>query len=61
MTQLEIDEAIWLQLDAAYTYALAQMWRDDPAPGFSYAAVRVQEAAAHSAAMARDLLGVVEG
>lgn len=58
MTQFKIDQALWFQRDAAFSYAQAQQYRDNPAHAFI--AVRVQEAAAHSAAMARGILNVVE-
>ena len=59
MTQFEIDQAVWFQRDAAFAYSQVQQYRDNPAHEFI--ATRVQETAARSAAMARDLLDVVEG
>ena len=58
MAQFDIDKAIWFQRDAAYTYAQVQKYRDNPAHAF--VAVRVQEAAAESAAMARGILNSTE-
>lgn len=58
MTQFDIDKAVWFQRDAAYTYAQVQKYRDNPAHVFI--AVRVQENAAHSAAMARGILNNTE-
>lgn len=54
MTQAEIKAAIWFQRDAAYSYARVDQYRNNPAHAFI--AVRIQRAAAESAANARDIL-----
>ena len=49
-----IDAIIWLQRDAAHGYKLVEKYLLNPAHEFI--ATRVQQAAAHSAALARKLL-----
>lgn len=49
-----IDAIIWLQRDAAHAFKLVEKYRSNPIPEFLVPPV--QQAAAHSAALARDLL-----
>lgn len=50
----DTDAIVWLQLDARHSYALVDKYREVPAHQFI--ATRVQQAAAHSAAMARRVM-----
>ena len=50
----DTDAIVWLQLDARHSYALVDKYREVPAHQFI--ATRVQQAAAHSAAMARRMM-----
>jgi hypothetical protein len=58
MTQFDIDKAIWFQEDAAFVYLQADECRKSPQ--YAFIAVRMQQNAAHSAAMARGILNIVE-
>lgn len=58
MTQHDIDQAIWFQEDAAFTYLQASESRKNPV--YAFITIRIQEAAAHSAAMARSILNITE-
>jgi hypothetical protein len=58
MTQFDIDKAIWFQEDAAFVYLQASECRKSPE--YAFIAVRMQQNAAHSAAMARGILNITE-
>ena len=49
----DLEAAVWLQVDAAYLYAQAAAYRDSQAPAAHWFATKLQENAAHSAALAR--------
>lgn len=52
------EQALWLQHDAAYTYEQACIYRDAGGVHASFVAPKVQEAAAHSARLARQALRI---
>lgn len=58
MDQEVIDEAIYLQMDAAYLYRMADKTRDSGNPVSEWVSIRIQNCAAHSAKMARQLMGI---
>lgn len=55
-----IEWVIFLQRDAAYSYEKAAQERDSAKLSSNWLASKIQEAAAHSARLAREAMGVVE-
>lgn len=58
MDQDTNDDAIWLQNDAAHGYKWAAIYRDRGTSTNDWVAVKVQAAAAHSARLARQRMGL---
>jgi len=53
------EAAVWLQVDAAYLYRAADVYRD--APASRWVATQVQENAAHSSALSRAAIAKATG
>jgi len=51
----DLDEAIWLQIDAEYLYRKAEHFRSQ---GKHWIAVKIQDNAAVSARLAREVMGI---
>ena len=56
VSQEQIERAIWLQNDAAYLYGEAVKARDSGKPASAWVAARIQDSAAHSARLAREIM-----
>lgn len=58
MSQEQIERAIWLQHDAAYLYGEAEKTRSSGKPASAWVAAKIQDSAAHSARLAREILRI---